>query len=154
MAAKTPFSWTRAREYRIPTRSRLRLRLRRARRPERSDTEGSTSTPAADELRLSLTPILLLHGSQGDGGWIEAGELQVDTALGADEDLTRPGARLPVGRGGAADGREAGACTSQACSADIVVIWGRLSRGRGLYMPRMSPPGWPVGAEVGIRWRA
>src|SRR3990170_672392 len=94
MAAKIHFSSTRTREYRIPTRSRLRLRLRRARRPARSDTEGSTSTPAADELRLSLTPILLLHGSQGDGGWIEAGELQVDTALGADEDLTRLGARL------------------------------------------------------------
>src|SRR3990172_10871086 len=100
MAAKIHFSSTRPREYRIPTRSRLRLRLRRARRPRRSDTEGSTSTPAAEGLRSSLTPILLLHGSQGDAGWIEAGKLQVDSALGADQDLTRLGAHLQrKGRG-------------------------------------------------------
>src|SRR3990172_9034222 len=100
MAAKIHFSSTRTREYRTPTRSRLRLRLRRPTRPTRSETDGSTSTPAGEGLRSSLTPILLLHGSQGDGGWIEAGELQVDSALGADEDLTRLGAHLQrEGRG-------------------------------------------------------
>src|SRR3990172_4677852 len=100
MAAKIHFSSTRTREYRTPTCSRLRLRLRRKPRPTRSEAAGTVSTACGRALIVSLTPILLLHRSEGDGRRNEARDLEVDATFRADDDLPHLGVRLQgYGRG-------------------------------------------------------
>src|SRR3990170_8882485 len=68
---------------------------RRDRRVSRRGlTVGGASVSTVEGLMASFPPILLLHGSQRHGGRVQAGDLEIDAAFRADEDLAHLGVRL------------------------------------------------------------